>query len=498
MGTELDFNFNYDKAKQRQIKRNQTGSVGSSGSSDVTTSQVNNLINSALQDYEESHPIPDPVTPNTTLLGTIEGDSLTDAELRSLVWHDEFNNGQFDPEKWHKTTYGNPPLYADGYTTENGIYLKDKGISFVGRLISRQAFRNCTIKVRAKRLSLWFGTMLFDSDSIPGGDEIFYQEIDYCEKYNIKNDNKVYCNLHNVKLDKENNAVRVESQHAAITGHNFYADDNWHDMELVISAPDATTGAISVTWKLDGTTVATKTMNRQNLSADATIDQTIARQGIKIVLDRALGAPYNEAYEMPVIDYVRVFSNSTTAYKEAAELGYITPDGKLAPLQKGYPMFDFMSTDAIQELPASQLSSLQSMGLDEAHMALVTAINSGDIYNGSGNKTAASAVCCPPRAVALPLDAPVVPEFKYVDAGIVYEKNKKDALMSFKFRGGDIRIGEPVYDMSAYDIKKTIFSWGGDFYKIFAVRSFVGKLNYQANWTETSADAEGYIQNKPS
>jgi hypothetical protein len=201
---------------------------------------------------------------------------------------------------------------------------------------------------------------------------------------------------------------------------------------------------------------------------------------------------------MPVIDYVRVFSNSTTAYREAAELAYITPDGSNTPLAKGEFAIEFASVDAIREMPASALSFLEGLGANEAHLALVRAINSGDVYNLNNNKVDANSLCCPPRMIALPLDAPVVPEFKRVDTDIVYEKTKKDALVGYRFMGGDIRTREPLFDLSPYDIKKTIFSWGGDFYKLFAVRSYLSKIDYQADWTETNADAEGYIQNKPS
>lgn len=498
MGTELDFNFNYDKAKQRRIstKRNQTGSTGSTGS-DITTAQVNSLISSALQDYGESHPIPGPVTPNTTLLGTIEGNSLTDSELRSLVWHDEFNNGQFDPEKWHKVTYGAPHLYTEGYTTEDGIYLKGKSVNTVGRLVSRQAFRNCTIKVRAKRLSLWFGTMLFDADDIPSDNEIFYQEIDYCEKYN-QNNNNVYCNVHNSKLDTKNNTIKVISSYGTITGHNFYADDNWHDMELVISAPDATTGAINLIWKLDGTAIRTDTISRQNLASNAAIDHTIARQGIKIVLDRAMGK-LNESYDMPVIDYVRVFANEPTAYIEAAELGALSPQGTLQGLVKGTGLIEYANTDTIQKVPNEMFTAgIASLNLDAAHTALVTAIHSGEVYGINNSKKELSSTYCPARLIALPLEAPVVPEFKYVDTDVIYEKNKKEAIVNYRFRSGDTKIVNVSWNIDSYDIKKTIFSWGGDFYSILAVRSLISKLSRQADWTETDTNADSYIQHKPS
>ena len=465
MGTELDFNFNYDKARQRRI-HNQTGSSG------ISTTQVNSLINSALQDYSETHPIPEPVTPNTTLLGTVEGASLTDSELRSLVWHDEFNNGQFDPEKWHKVTYGAPNLYTEGYTTEDGIYLKEKGISTVGRLVSRQAFRNCTIKVRAKRLSLWFGTMLFDADTIPADDEIFYQEIDYCEKYNQNNDN-VYCNVHNHELDTVNNTVKISSSHKTITGHNIYADDNWHDMELVISAPDATTGAINLIWKLDGTVIRTASISKQNLASDVNIDHTIARQGIKIVLDRAHGN-LNESYEMPVIDYVRVFANEPTAYVEAAELAFLSVQGSIQGLAKGTGIIEYCSTDAIQEVPNEMFTTGKvSLGLDTAHKALVTAIHSGEIYGINGSKKELSSVYCPTRLIALPLEAPVVPEFKYVDACIIYETYMKDDMITSRFRSGDTKNVNVDWNLDNYDIKKTVFSWGGDFYSILAIKSLI-------------------------
>lgn len=501
MGTELDFNFDYDKAKQRQIraKRNQTGSTGSSGSG-LTTSQVNSLIDSALQDYEEAHPIPDPVTPNTLFAGSIEDNPLSELELRTLVWHDEFNNGQFDSKLWHKVTYTTPTTYSEGYVTEpteEGVYLKEKQFSTVGRLVSRQAFRNCTIKIRAKRLSFWLGTMMFDRDTIPTDDEVFYQEIDFCEKYN-QNNNNVYCNTHSHTLDTTNNKALMSSTATAVTGHNFYADDDWHEMIIAISAPNPTNGAISVIWNIDGTTVKTGTIARQNLTSNNALDQTIARQGIKIVLDKAIGEPYNAVYEMPVIDYVRVFSNESTAYKDAIELGYINMDGSLAPLAKGSGLLEFLNVDTVQEVPSAMLDSLGTMGLDEAHIALAKAIHSGEVYSIGNNKKEAGTFCNPPRLVALPLEAPVVPEFKYVDVDVVYAKNDKAVLTDYKFMGGDIRIIDPGWNLNSYDIKKLIFSWGGDFYKIFAVRSFINKLKHQADWTEADTTADSYIANKPS
>lgn len=248
----------------------------------------------------------------------------------NLVWADEFESGFYNPNLWHNYTWdANPPVPFEPYYDPElqKTVMRLKSDIQIGdsreRLLSRQAFRDVTIEMKAKNAGFWVGTTPYQKYEINGRDCIPFTwcEFDMGEVYpQTEGYKKVRVNLHTDSISETDNAPKISSLYDAKTvTADFW--NKWHVYKLVIRDnlyEDEPEDSITVQGYVDGVKIADRKYNTGSYldgSDYAKKFEPVRRMGVMIQTGGVNCVGTDGAGNRAVItepscyDYIRVYAN---------------------------------------------------------------------------------------------------------------------------------------------------------------------------------------------
>lgn len=280
-------------------------------------------------------------------------DLKTDGE-EGLVWADEFENGQWDGEKWHHNVWdiSQPPYtwnpYHGVYDEELGRVVMELNTDLLGgdpheRLTTRQSFRDVTIEMKCKNGSFWVGAMPYQTygiNTLDAAEPFTGWECDMIEVYPMTNGWKTLNNnLHTETIHANDNIKAVKSFYKpkSVTA-DFW--NKWHTLKMVIRDnlyEENPQDSMTIQWWCDDTKmgeVVYDTANYLDGSKYAKDREPVRRMGFVMILGgcntKAEGCEDNRAHisEQPRFAYVKIYSNHPNNVSHATSYTKLDNKGK--------------------------------------------------------------------------------------------------------------------------------------------------------------------------